>query len=278
MNKRIAIIAAVVLMIGFTASRAYVGMPPHAKPGDVGLNVITLLPNDGTISAREPLIVRLQLTNLRKKNLSIGVGGGLNTRVVLYNKSCKLVGATPIEPVSMDYLVSSFPLAPGEKRFRWVVLSALHQFNKPGEYTVRMQMLEPDAGRGVLAEAEMPVRVLPYNAARLQARCKEIFHPLRSLPQNLKSFPIQTRLQALYSVKDNAVLPYLSLIAREWDGSSEQWPAMMCIRELKTAQSKTLFKTLTARRDHAGKVARNVEKAPPVRHVREWFVGDEWSR
>ena len=81
------------------------------------------------------------------------------------------------------------------------------------------------------------------------------------------------RLKALYAVRHDAVLPYLSLIARDWADTSEQWPAMMAIRRIGSPRSEELFGTLTSRRDEVGRVARMVAEARP----HEADIGGLWE-
>lgn len=244
------------------------------------LKVVELLPRDGVISANEPLVAKMQLTNTTKEEMDVNIGASLSDRVEVYGKSGELVGATPLEPLAGSELSSGFRLAPGESRVRWVVLSALYQFDVPGDYTLRIQMLNVDETRTVLTETKSHVRVLPFDHDRLAERCKEIYAPLsafptKGVPNNLDSFPMRTRLQALYSVHNDAVLPYLSLLATEWDNTSEQWPAMKSISRIDSPAAKALYDSLTGRTGHVAEVARsaaNVRDSYPD----EWYIGDEW--
>ena len=272
--------SACALILAVMAPTSAATLPREARPGDVFLSVVSLLPQDGTISAHEPLVAHIKLTNLTTEELKFL---HYSMRLEVYDSNGRLVGATPRWPLPGDLLVGVLRIPAGGSLTRWVVLSALYQFRKPGDYTVRVQQLIPSEGLPVLAEAATQVRVLPFDGPRLRARCEEIFAPWRSfgrtrarIPRNPSAFPMRTRLQAIYSIRHDAVLPYLSLIAREWVGTSENWPATVSIRRIGSKRSEELFSTLTARRDKVGKVARMVAKER-LGEVDDWYVGDEWQ-
>jgi hypothetical protein len=262
-----------------------VGMPTYAGPAqeDVELRVLELIPKTGTISASEPLVAKLQARNLTTRKGSIGDINDLNFRVVVYDRSGKLVGATPIKPLPSDMLQFGREFSPGQARVTWVALSAFYQFTKPGDYVVHVQMLNLDQARAVRVETVTRVLVLPFNAARLRARCEEIFSPLRSfskqrsIPTGLSSFPMLTRLEALYSIRNDAVLPYMSLIAREWKDSSEIWPAVLAIRRVGSRKSNQLLIELTKRDDRAGLAARQALKLPQWRIDEPDETRDTWQ-
>jgi hypothetical protein len=81
------------------------------------------------------------------------------------------------------------------------------------------------------------------------------------------------RRKALYTIRHDAVLPYLSLIARDWADTSEQWPAMMAIRRIGSPRSEELFSTLTARDDEVGRAARMVAEE----RLDEANMGGAWE-
>ena len=181
------------LVLTVTALTLAASTPPEAGPGDMSLSVLSLVPEDGEISAHEPLIARLKLTNRTAEELKFL---DYSMRLEVYDPNGQLVGATPRRPLPLDRVVGVRRLPAGGALTRWVVLSALHSFRKPGVCTVRVQQLIPSEGLPVLAEASTQVRVLPFDGPRLRARCEELFAPWRSfgatrvIPRNPDAFPI----------------------------------------------------------------------------------------
>ena len=140
-----------------------------------------------------------------------------------------------------------------------LVLTGLYQFQKPGEYSVRVQQFgEFERGFPVLAEDTASVRVLPFDASRLGARCEELFRPLRTHSSSRTDIPQQVRVAALYSVRSDLVLPYLDWMAREFASRY----ACRAIRRVGTTRAERLLNALAARRDKVGEAARKAMKMP----------------
>lgn len=144
-------------------------------------------------------------------------------------------------------IYSLVEIAPGETRSEVWVISGLYQFERPGRYTVRVEQLEPTEKVTVLAADSASVRVLPFDAARLEARCEELFRASAS-----------SSGKALYSVRHDIVLPYLDWMVRE---QGDEY-AIRAMGRIGTPRAQALVKALAARKDWVGDEARHGLKIP----------------
>lgn len=228
-----------------------------AMPGDIGLS-LEVLPREGTITAGEPLLARIKVTNLSGEDLDFcpTAGGASTTYLEVRDDKDQVVAATPRPRLREGGLRFPRHLSPG-KCLTWVwVLTALYEFEKPGLYTVCAQQLELEEGLPVIAEAAESVRVLPFDASRLEARCEEIFGPLRKRSWPRTDLPMDVRLKALYSVRNEVVLPYLEWLARE-EGAKYACRAML---RMGTEKAKNIVNALAVRQDSGGEAARAAMK------------------
>ena len=252
--------------IGLRAT--YAAEEPHwrwARAGDITLN-LELLTRDGTISAGEPLLGRIQWTNQSGQHIHLLLGNdnGKITYLTVRDGDGELVAAMP-RPRCLPQIVcpqeywggSSF--RPGEKMSEVWVITGWYQFQDAGEYTVHLQLL--DRGQEalpVISEARASIRVTPFDASRLEASCEEIFQPLRKPSSSRTDVPVAARGKALRSVRNDIVLPYLDWMAREWANP------YVCdaIRRIGTERADKLLDALAAREDRVGEAARKGLKRP----------------
>ncbi len=227
----------------------------RAKLSDIALS-IELLTKDGTISAKEPLLARIDLTNLSDDSILISTGnqGVPTTYMEIRNNARELVAATPRRDFSArHYLCFGRCIGPGEMWSRYWVVTGWYQFDRPGKHTVQVQFLEDREGLPVMAEDAASVLVVSFDAARLKARCDELFKPMHSVTTGYGSLPLGVRSKALYSVRHDIALPYLEWMAKEWDNIY----ACRAILRVGTQEAQKLYQTLAARNDKLGEKARH---------------------
>jgi hypothetical protein len=151
----------------------------------------------------------------------------------------------------LDFMHSTRDLPPGETYSKFLILTGLYQFGMPGLYSVRVHQQGVPQEMPVLCQDVVAVQVLPYDAARLEAVCDDLFAPIR----NHSSFgviPMGVRTKALYSVRDDVVLPYLDWLVREWNAEY----AARAMRRIGTPRAESLLAALAARGDEGGEAAR----------------------
>jgi len=233
------------------------GVP--TMPGDIALR-LTLFTQNGAITAGEPLIAKIELTNKSEKEVELSLGNNRHptTYMEVRSQNGQIVACTPRPDPHADEVAFGCTLKPGDSHTKFWVISALYQFKEPGVYTVRVQQLKPSEGLPVLAEDTAMVRVTPFDAAKLEARCEEVFQPLRTGTSHRTDLPMAVRTKALYSVRYEAALPYLEWIAVEWDGQY----ACLAMRRIATERAISILSSLAAREDGSGKAARNALKMP----------------
>jgi len=232
------------LLGGFT--RSYGDPARAAQPGDIGLT-ITFLTRDGAVAAHEPLLARIELVNNAEETVNIALLSCLE----LCDSDGKVVAAIPRPKVTMDFMYGARSLKPGEKYTRTWVISALYQFDKPGTYTLHVHWLYLPGGKLMdLVAGTADIRALPFDEARVTARCEELYQPMYSHQKS--DIDLGIRARALYSVRHDLALPYLDWMAREWGDAN----ACYAMRQIGTPQAKALLDALAKRQDDAGKAAR----------------------
>ncbi len=233
------------------------------RAGDITLN-LELLTRDGTISAGEPLLGRIQRTNQSGQHIHLLLGSsrGKITYLTVRDGDGELVAAMPRAtclPQIMcpqEYL-GGMSWRPGENRSEVWVITGWYQFQEAGEYTVHVQLLDrAKEGLPVISEDRASVRVTPFDGSRLEARCDEIFQPLRKGMSSRTDVPMVARVKALYSVRNDIVLPYLDWIARQWPNPY----TCDAIRRIGTERAEKLLDALAAREDRVGKEVRKGAK------------------
>lgn len=244
---------AAVATMRLPASAAEREKPPRmARAGDLALRV-SLIPKSGVITAREPLLAQVDIRNSSKEAVELE-SSDLTTRVEIYYGSGKLVAATPKPVIPYDFRSGVKTLRPGESWTRVLVISGLYEFRKPGAYVVRVQRLKlgrPPSEFQVLAEGFAGVRVLPFDAARLKARCEELFHPVR-----VGEYIDMPEVLLLCSIRHEMVLPYLNWIARNYD----PFRGCQAIRRVGTKEANKLLGVLANEKGRLGRTARDAQK------------------
>lgn len=237
--------------------------PRWASLGDLALS-IELLTKDGTISAKEPLLARIHLTNLSDDDIRLATGtlSEPATYMEIRDSAGELVAATRRRDFSAGGICGVRRMGPGEMCSEYWVVTGWYQFDRPGKYTVQVQFLQYRPGLpvpvgDVLAEDVASVLVVSFDAARLKARCDELFEPIRmrSMTTDCGSLPFGVRRQALCSVRHDMALPYL-----EWMAESERYnDTAICRAVLRvgTQEAQKLYRTFAARNDKLGEEARH---------------------
>ena len=251
-----------------------------AKPDRLALRVLSVLPDRGVISAYEPIIVNVMLTNVSSSRVGVYSSGDFDVRIEVRDSDGRPVGDSPVHSYG-EVMSSSHALSPGQSMRSWFIPSAVYQFKNPGRYSVRIMLLDPpgkitntpsDLGPA-WAEATIPVDVRPFDGARLRARCDELIEPRKLRPSSLYDFPPHEHMMALWSVRHNAALPALRFVADNWGEFSYAWPTAVAIRRIGTPESAVLFKALSSRRDRMGRTARSAAKEGIRIHSSDYFAG-----
>lgn len=232
------------------------GQPRFASPGSVGLE-LRLIPQRGTISAGEPLLAELIVTNITPHEVWVlaGNSSAQTTCLRIRNADGRLLAATPCSqsPENMsDTIMSVHRVEPGGEWSRTWVLSAWYPFAHPGSYTIEAQLLGHGSNGGpapLLAAAVASLNVLPYDGVRLQACCDEIV---------ASDLAVSVKSKALYSVRDDVALPYLDWRART---TGSPYP-ILAMRRVGTQRAQKLIEQLAARTDRVGDAARHALAMP----------------
>ncbi|MDO8589518.1 MAG: hypothetical protein Q7T82_21045 [Armatimonadota bacterium] len=229
-----------------------------AKSGDLNLR-LTLITQGGAITMGEPLIARIDLTNSSGDAVEVNLGNNLNpgTCLEILDDKGELLASTPRPEPHVEGMKMIRTLEPAQVYSQHWVVSALYQFKRPGVYTVRVRQLRFADALPVLAEDEAQLRVLPFNRTLLEARCDVIFREMRGLTKGQK-LPLSAYTKALYSVRDEAALPHLEWMGREWEDKH----AFIALRRIGTKRATDILSRLSSRQDGAGKAARRALEKP----------------
>ncbi|MHB0935797.1 MAG: hypothetical protein ACYDCO_01245 [Armatimonadota bacterium] len=236
-----------------------------AQPGDLTLG-ITFMTADGAICAHEPLLARIELVNKAKEPVSVP----MLTSLEITDSDGKVVAAIPPPEVSLDFFHATHDLLPGEKYCTLWVISALYQFDTPGTYTLHVHWLQYQGGGKLvdLVAGTANIRALPFDEARVTARCEELYQPLYRnnqvftilIDQQTYIVPLPKdemgaglRARALRSVRHDLALPYLDWMAHEWENADTCY----AIRQIGTPRAAALLEALAKRQDNLGKAARS---------------------
>jgi hypothetical protein len=207
-----------------------------------------LYARDGAITAREPLIARLDISNESSEEIRIWSAGVF---LDVYDEADSVVATMPRPRGVRNLRLGARKMAPREVYSRFLIVTGMCQFESPGLYAVRAQHLAPSQELSVLCEDAVSLQVLPYNAARLEAACDELFAPIRKRSSS-GAIPMGVRTKALYSIRDDVVLPYLDWLVRERNAEY----AARAMRRIGTPRAENLLTALAARTDEAGEAAR----------------------
>jgi hypothetical protein len=218
---------------------------------------ISLLPRE--ISAYEPLVARVSIATAGYGAIELADSGNLNWRIQVRDPAGNLLAITPRQTLPCRLGFTTRTITPWQDLIQDIVVSALYTFSQPGEYEIRIQRLRLEEHFPLDAEASARVTVLPFDRARLDARCRELAGMERSMDQ----FPW---FYALCSVRRDVALPYLD----KWVGNTEASHAILAIG---SPAAKAKFEALAARQDHVGKTARYVRDDEATRPRYRWPSG-----
>ena len=233
----IALIVIATACLGATPER-----PPEAKPWDVALK-LNLQTKHGAISAYEPLVAELEYRNVSGGTVWVVMDVGVTTLFEIADAKGKVLAATPKREQASNYIYVPIEIPPGESRSNRLVLTALYTLKRPGVYSVRVRQFGLSENSPAIAETSCAFRVLPFNSARLDARCAELLK--MGIGPNWS-------LKALYSMRHDVALPYLDRMVREW---SDKY-AVLTMRRIGTRKAKALIDSYLARKDSVGHAAR----------------------
>lgn len=244
-----------------------------AKPDRLELRVLKVFPNNGVISAYEPVIVELLLTNISSSLASVYSSSGVDARIEVRDSHGNLVGDSPVYSY-MDRLSSGYDLSPRQSMRSAFVPSAVYQFKNPGIYHVRIMLLggpAKDLGPA-WAEVTIPVTVQPFDEKRLKTLCGGLFSPRNLRPSSLRDYPPREHMMALWSIRHNAALPTLRFVAENWDAAYAR-RTVVAIRRIGTPESAALLRALMLRKDRTGRAARSAAEADVRIHGGDYFSG-----
>jgi len=194
-----------------------------ARPEDLSLTV-TLSEGSKSVSAYEPVVGVVEMTNEAKEPVCVFKSDDLTTRIQVRDQDGRLVAITERPIMPLDVMFTADALDPGETLTRRLVFSALYTFSEPGEYEVRVQQFDFERCFPVLAEGRATVTVEPFDATRLQARCEELMESPGG------------KSKIIYSVRHDIALPYLERLTK-WNNRD----AYRAIHRIDTAASRELL-------------------------------------
>jgi beta-lactamase regulating signal transducer with metallopeptidase domain len=227
---------------------------PAVPDSTVALHA-SLLAENGSVTAYEPVLIRVEELNKTAKAVSMIAGTitDWTARVLVEDAEGRQIAASPRSRLPVDITFSGKQLKPGESRVRMLAVSAIYPFARPGNYTVRVQRLKLSDDIVVLAEDRVPVRVLPFDAARLKARCEESFTYSKDFSAH-GDLSNHDQTRALFSVRHDIALPYIDWHARsDWSTAFEAWIAL---RLIGSPRAIAELDTLAAREGKKGKAVR----------------------
>ncbi|MBI2842400.1 MAG: hypothetical protein HYX78_03280 [Armatimonadetes bacterium] len=227
-------------------------------------------PKDGVITAGEPVLARVEIVNESGEDLTLMTGNSsaATTYFEVRAESGKVVAATPRPQLNESGIQGAPRFPAGAIRTNVWIISALYDFQQPGLYQILVQQLERTEGLPIMAEAASTVRVLPFDAAKLKARCEELSKPMRE-GTSYGDLDVSKRSKALLAVRHDIVLPYLEWLAKEWADAY----AIRAMRRLGTDQAQRLVNELAAREDRVGVAAQRALQMSIERQSLLWDMG-----
>jgi len=224
----------------------------------------SLLAENGSVTAYEPVLVRVEERNETAASVSVAtLATEWTERIVVEDAQGRVVASSPRGPIPADFLTSGRKLKPGERVVRVLAMSALYPFSRPGTYTVRVQRTKFGTD-DLLGEARVPVRILPFDAARLKARCEALFKYERQSPAD-RELSMHDMTRALFSVRHDIALPYIDWHARS--NLSTAWEAWIALRLIGSPRSLQELDRLAARKGKKGRAVSEMMQMPLDRLV-----------
>jgi len=236
--------------------------PPAAQPGQVTL-ALNLAPANGIITAGEPVIAHIEVTNVTDHEVEVVRGYARRPTLVLeiWDSESRLLKGTPREPLQPRRPrrgpLGSHRIGPGKSYEEFSVVTEMWHFGEPGQYLLHARLLEFE-GEQVLAEDTARLKVEPFDAACLEARCDQLFHSIRDPSRGTPARDTWLAKHALQTVRGEVALPYLDYLARR-HASVE---ACLAIRRVGTPRAQQLIQILAAREDEYGEAARRALETP----------------
>jgi hypothetical protein len=258
------------------------GEPRSVISGKRALRVVRVTPGNGVISALEPVIVEVEITNTSSELVGVWSSTDLSARIEVRDSHGRMVGASPVYTYA-DVMSTSYSLVPGQSMRSFFIPSVVYPFRKPGSYSVRIMLLNPprkitykasDLGP-VTAEVTIPVSVQPFDKERLKKLCNKLIEPRMLRPSGLKDFPPNENMMALWSVHNNAALPALKFVIDNWSEHSYSSPTLEAIRRIRTPESTALLKAVGSRHDRIGRSARSAKQADLRIHDYDYLT--DWT-
>jgi len=243
----------------------------------LAFRVMGILPEDGVISAFEPIIIEAEITNISSDLVTLDYCGDLCIRLEVRDAHGKLVGDTPVYSYA-DVRYGIHRLVPRQSMRTSFIPSAVYQFRNSGDYSIRIMFLElpkkiteiPSDLGPIIGEATVSVKMLPFDENRIKKRCDELIERYKTMMSSSQSdFSPFENMLALCSIRHNAALPALKIAAEDW----YDWPAARAIRRIGTSESAALLKELAARKDAIGRSARSAEQADVRIQSDDYFTG-----
>ena len=216
-----------------------------ARPADLALTVKVV--GGDTITAYEPVVAQVDITNKSADTVVVEDACNRTIRLQVRDPRGWLVAITPRPDFDDGGPSMGHPLKPGETWSRREVFSALYAFAESGEYTIRVQQLQFEPYFPWLAEGSATLKVEPFDAARLRARCDQLL--------------AQAQLDCgeLCSIRHDLVIPYLEKLVE----TGRYGYACHALRRLGTPAAMAVLERLSARTDEVGKAARTAAKSSP---------------
>lgn len=235
----------------------------YAAPGELRLD-LQLLAENGRMVATEPLLAVVTLTNVSAEERYVDIGNHLKPYAYFRVEDARgrLVGPPRPSYVGAPPYIRNWGgfaarLAPGASTAKVRLVSEWYQFSNPGQYRIRAEWLGGRLNPVVLGSDDERIVVDPFDASRFDAALQRPHHFRRVYG---KKWPGGDNVawRALMSVRHDAVLPYLDVLARMY--GSDQF--CLAIRRVGTPRAKQLIAELAARRDRVGDAARRALEMP----------------
>ncbi len=222
--------------------------PRRAVADDLAL-AVRFLPDGGMISAGEPVIAALDITNRSREAVEVLLGSNEvpAAHIALCDHEGRCVAQTPRADKRPDGLCGLKALEPDATYTTYWVITALHSLDAPGLYELRATLVNW-MNWTVLCEARAELRVDAFDAERLDARCDQIYRST--------DLPPAVRWKAICSVRHDIALPYLDAMATAHGGTG----ACLAMRRIGTARAEALLEALASRDDRVGEAARKARE------------------
>jgi len=245
----------ILLLLVLVATSAAWADAREAAPVELQLAFL----GEGPVSAYEPVLATVTLTSRAKNMILVPCRAGEGLLAQVKDSTGKPVAALPVSSQSPEGLGSAIELAPGQSEQRTWVVTGFYTFAQPGTYEVEIMARQRSAlknGWEAVARASASLRVVPFDRTRLENRCQELVAPKAAAAK----LPELVRRRALYSVRQDTVLPFLEwLVVHRHDPE-----ALRAIRRVGTPRAERLAKALADSPGEVGRTAKAGMRLPPA--------------